>query len=219
MEVNMRQYLSLKNHVYNYISEKINEGSLHPDDKLNEVQISEELNVSRTPVREALIQLAADGYLENLPRRGFKVKKIDEKTAIEIYNIIGPLDGRAAYLSVDNITDRDIEQMEFLAASMDSAIEKSLFDKFYEIQLEFHNVYISKCDNEQLISLINQVKKTFIRKKYAIDENINMQEILKNTNSEHHKIIELFKARDKCGLQDYIRDIHWCKENAKFDTL
>lgn len=215
----MREYLSLKNHVYNYISEKINDGSLHPEDKLNEIQISDKLNVSRTPVREALIQLAADGYLENLPRKGFKVKRIDEKTAVEIYNIIGPLDGRAAYLSMDNITDKDIEQMEFLAESMDVAIEKSMFEKYYDMQIEFHDIYTLKCNNEQLISLINQVKKTFIRKRYAVDENKSMKEILKSTNAEHYKIVEFFKSRDKNGIQDYIRDVHWCKENAKFATL
>lgn len=215
----MREYLSLKNHVYNYISEKINDGSLHPEDKLNEIQISEELNVSRTPVREALIQLAADGYIENLPRKGFKVKRIDEKTAIEIYNIIGPLDGRAAYLAMDNITDKDIEEMGFLVFSMYKAIEKLLFEKYYDMQIEFHDIYTLKCNNNQLIAIISQLKKTFIQKKYTIKENENMQKILKSTNDEHQKMVELFKARDKNGIQDYIRDVHWCKENAKFSTL
>ena len=213
------QYLSLKEHVYNYISEKINDGILHAEDKLSEIQISEELNVSRTPVREALIQLASDGYIENMPRKGFKVKKIDEKDAAEIYNVIGPLDGRAAYLAVDNMTDKDINKMELLLSSMDKAIEKSMFLEYYDLQLKFHDTYIQKCENPYLIELIEKIKKIFIRKIYVFDENKSMKEILKYTNAEHYKILELFKNKNKNELQNYLRDVHWCSEKAKFDTL
>lgn len=213
------KYLSLKDHVYNYISEKINAGTLHTDDKLSEIQISEELNVSRTPVREALIQLAADGYIEDIPRKGFRVKEVDGKTAAEIYNIIGPLDGRAAYLAVDNLTDEDIAEMEFLLLTMDSAIEKSMFLKYYDMQMKFHDIYIQKCGNQHLIDLIEKIKKIFIRKMYALDENKTMKEILHDTNAEHYKMVEYFKAKDKNAIQSYLRDVHWCSEKAKFATL
>ena len=66
----MSQYLTLKDHVYNYISSKINDGSSKPLDKINEQQISDELEISRTPIK-ALIQLASEGYLENTARKGF----------------------------------------------------------------------------------------------------------------------------------------------------
>ena len=68
----MTHYMSLKDHVYKYISDKISDGSLKPDDKINEQQISESLNISRTPIREALIQLASDGLLESTPRSCMK---------------------------------------------------------------------------------------------------------------------------------------------------
>ena len=55
----MEHYLSLKDHVYRYISDCINSGTLNPGDKINEAQVSETLNISRTPIREALVQLAS----------------------------------------------------------------------------------------------------------------------------------------------------------------
>ena len=56
------------------------------------------MGVSRTPVREALIQLASDGYLDNLPRRGFRVRGFDQQNSVEVFfEIMGPLDGQAAY--------------------------------------------------------------------------------------------------------------------------
>lgn len=214
----MKEYMLLKDHVYNYISEKINNGDLNPDDKIGEAQIVEALNISRTPVREALIQLASDGYLESLPRKGFKVKRINEKNAIEIYNIIGPLDGRAAYLSLKNITNEDIKQMQFLFDSMRSAIDIGLYEKYYTLQLEFHNIYTLKCGNEQLILFLSKMKKNFMRKFYTADDNENLEEVLRCTNEEHGEILRLFRENDGVGLQNYIRDIHWDDKKSKFDT-
>ena len=70
----MSKYMLLKDHVYNYIVEQINAGEMVAGKKLNESAISKNLQVSRTPVREALIQLASDGLLENVPRKGFIIK-------------------------------------------------------------------------------------------------------------------------------------------------
>ncbi len=75
----MNAFLSLKDHVYNYISQAINEGRLKPNEKINEKMIMEDLNISRTPVREAFLELSVEGYLENVPRKGFHVKRVDEK--------------------------------------------------------------------------------------------------------------------------------------------
>ncbi|MBW1636376.1 MAG: GntR family transcriptional regulator [Deltaproteobacteria bacterium] len=62
------------------------------------------MNISRTPVREALIQSATEGYLENIPRKRFIVKRVDKNKAREIYGLLGVLEGFSASLSVYNIT-------------------------------------------------------------------------------------------------------------------
>ena len=87
------EYRSLKDHVYDYIVKMIDMDMIGNEGKLSEQHICDALDVSRTPVREALIQLAADGYLENIPRRGFFIKRIDENSARNILEIMGPLEG------------------------------------------------------------------------------------------------------------------------------
>ena len=82
------EYLSLKDHVYNYIVEQINSGKLLPGKKVNENHICEMLKVSRTPVREALIQLSSEGLLDNVPRKGFVIKSLTKQEAEETYFII-----------------------------------------------------------------------------------------------------------------------------------
>jgi len=215
----MIQYISLKDCVYNYISEKINDGSLKPDDKINEQQISDALNISRTPVREALIQMASDGYLENIPRRGFRVKFLDIKKAQELYEVIGILDGRIAYHTVDLMSDDGIKQMQFLADSMEASITQGLSSKYYELQLTFHDIYINLYDNELMISTLNQMKNQFLRKYYKFEYPENELQILRETNLEHYEIIRLFKEKKKDELERYIRDVHWKLEAAMFDSM
>ena len=70
----MEKFKSLKDHVYDYIAEQILEGNLAPEEKINESVICETLKISRTPVREALIQLASEGVLKNRARKGFVVR-------------------------------------------------------------------------------------------------------------------------------------------------
>ena len=75
----MEKFKTLKDHVYEYIADQIRDGSLLPEQRVNENVICESLNISRTPVREALIQLTAEGVLENRARKGFVIKSISEK--------------------------------------------------------------------------------------------------------------------------------------------
>ncbi|MDF2677085.1 MAG: GntR family transcriptional regulator [Bacillota bacterium] len=215
----MINYMSLKDYVYNYISEKINDGSLKPDDKINEQQIADALNVSRTPIREALIQLASDGFLENTPRRGFRVKFLDIKKAQELYEVIGILDGRIAYSTVDIISDEELNNMQRLAEEMDLAITQGLSAKYYELQLKFHDNYINLNDNESMVFMLNQLKNQFLRKYYKFENPEYELQVLKDTNKEHFEIVRLFKEKRKDELEKFIRDVHWAKDTAMFDSL
>jgi len=215
----MSKYISLKEHVHNYIAEKINDGSLIPEKKINEQLICEELNVSRTPVREALIQLATEGYLENLPRKGFIVRAIDEKKAKDLYRIIGILDGLAGSLSIDFITDKEILLMKNLIRSIDQALANKSLDVYYRLQIEFHNVYINICNNEELIRLLNQLRKNFIRQTYSNKWSEDIFEVIQKTHDGHKVIVEIFEKKDKKAIEKYIKDVHWNLEYAKFDSL
>lgn len=210
---------TLKDYVYEYISKGIQEGTLKPNDKLNEQEISDRLGISRTPIREALIQLAADGLLESIPHRGFRVKPLSLKEVTELYIIIGNLDSLAATLALDNLSEEDINQMEGLKEEMDEAIKKEEYDRYYKLQIEFHDVYINKCNNKELIRILNQLRMRFIRQSYS---NIDKEELLKvllETNEQHGVIIDLIKARDSKRLENYIKEVHWNTKYAFSDVV
>ena len=199
------EYRSLKDHVYNHIVDLIDGGTLADDHKISEQQIC-----------EALIQLAADGYLENVPRKGFYVKRVTEDSAREIVEIIGPLDGRAALLAVGDMTDDDIAQLQFLHGSMQLAIEKGLYKKYDDLQHDFHDCYVRKCGNTRLIGLIHQMNRYFMKREYANVGADELDGLLRKANEEHAEIVRLFELRDGEELQRFIRDVHWSIDNAKF---
>lgn len=206
----------LKEHVYDYIAARIESGELSAGDRVSEQTICDAMGVSRTPVREALIQLASNGYLDNQPRRGFRVRGFDRQNAIEVFEIMGPLDGQAAFLACPLLTKDDVAQLRFHVGSMDLAIDSGLITKYDDIQREFHRTYTQRCGNARLIKLIDQMERHFIKRDYGSVEQETARELLRKANAEHRRILELFEAKDADGLRSYIRDTHWNIENAPF---
>ena len=212
-------YMSLKDHVYEYISESIKDGSLKPGDKINEQHLSDKLNVSRTPVREALIQLAAEGLLDAEPRRGFRVKPLILEEAKDLYQLIGHLDAMAATLALADMTSSDLDQMKKLQSEMNEAIEAQDFERYYRLQIEFHNVYLRKCSNKQLIIMLEQLKMRFIKRGYSDSDSDRLNEIFNETNAQHTRIIELFESRDARALEFFLKEKHWSMDYAVLDVL
>ncbi len=215
----MINYLSLKSHVYNFISEKIRDGSLKPDEKISEQQICDTLNISRTPVREALIQLSAEGLLINEPRKGFRVKPLTLEEARELYTLIGHLETLAVALSIEKLDEEDLSKMENLIEVMKIAIEKDEYDNYYQAQVDFHNVYLYKTENTELINILKKLKMRFLRQGYTEKNNGNFSKIFEDTNKEHVEILRLFRKKDKKKLQSFLRDIHWDIDHAALDVI
>ena len=206
----------LKDHVYEHIAHQIEAGALSAGDRVSEQAISDALGVSRTPVREALIELACDGYLDNIPRRGFRVRGFDRQSAREVFEIIGPLDGQAAFLACPHLEEEDFAQLRFLIDSMDAAIGRGLVSRYDDLQREFHHTYALRSENERLVGLLRQFERCFIKHGYETVDEPTGRALLQQANDEHRRILALLEARDAAGAREYIRDVHWSVENAPF---
>lgn len=210
------RYLSLKDHVYAHITDLINAGKLGELEHVSEQSIADALSVSRTPVREALMQLSEEGYLERIPRKGFIVRGFNESDAREVFEILGPLDGRAALLAAGRMSDDNIVQLSFLHNSMQLAINSGLYDRYDDLQREFHQTYVQQCGNAHLSEYIEDLNRFFMKRAYLQAETDILEKNARQANREHAHIVALFKKRDGEALQAYIRDVHWSLENAKY---
>lgn len=215
----MTNFLSLKDHVYNYIVDQINNGNLVSGKKVQESAISESLNISRTPVREALIQLASEGLLENIPRKGFVLKSLTKEEAKETYFLIGALDGLAAALAAPFLTEKHMNEMKFYIQSIDLAIQTDNFSMYHKMQESFHGVYLSVCPNKSLVNLLLQLEKKFLKNfDHAEQAEITKKRLIE-TNNEHRKMVELFKNNDLAELERFMKEVHWNTEKAELIPL
>lgn len=215
----MNRFKSLKDHVYDYIADQILDGTLQPGDKINETSICNALSISRTPVREALIQLASEGILDNLPRKGFVVKSMSEQEAKELYTIIGTLDGLCAKLACPLLTERDLRAMQFYIDSMRLAIDSLNYEMYLSQQKVFHQVYIDKCGNDTLIAYIGKVKNKLLHQSYLKSTDAETQTVLLETNDEHQQLLDLLKSGDGEGAARFLAEVHWAPENAHFEKM
>lgn len=215
----MNKFKTLKDHVYDYIANQILIGKLHPEDKINENSICSELAISRTPVREALIQLASEGILDNVPRKGFIVKSLSKKEASELYVLLGHLDGLAAKVACPYLTEKMYRDMQFYINSIDLAIESKNYEMYMQQQKLFHQIYIDECKNDTLIETIAKLKSKFLKQEYIDDPEGATFHALKETNEEHAVILKLLKEKKAEEVSHYIADVHWAPTKSEFDLF
>lgn len=214
----MYKFQSLKDHVYDYIADQILKGNLLPDEKINENKICQELNISRTPVREALIQLSSENVLENVPRKGFVLRNLNSKEAAEIYEVVGVLDGYAATLACSRLSEKILKDMGFYIESMDLAINSGNYEMYYKQQEIFHQLYMVECGNDTLIDSLLKLKNKFMTKNYDLTNTEDVKTILFETNNEHKEMLRLFTEHKTAELEKYIRDVHWDPAKSKTEV-
>ena len=110
-KINLDNYKPLRDVVFENLREAILEGKLEPGQRLMEVQLAEQLGVSRTPVREAIRKLELEGLVVMLPRKGAYVADVSLKDIIDVLDIRSPVEGLAAYLAADRITEEGVVRL------------------------------------------------------------------------------------------------------------
>lgn len=207
----MAKIKSLSEQVYEYIVHQIKIGALAFEDKINETDLIDQLGISRTPIREALIQLASDGILDNIPRKGFYVKSITPQAMDEAYAIIGQLDAYALKLAMPKMTDADLERMGVAIEKIDLSIEKRNYELYCSWQEEFHLIYLEACGNRTLIDLIKELERRNIRTTYFSADTEKLFSFFKIINEQHRELLKLITEKDEAKAAELIAK-HWTME-------
>jgi len=205
---------SLKEQVYEYLREQMRTGEILPGSSIDLEETSKKLGVSRTPLRDALLQLEMEGFVTILPRRKILVNVLTLQDIKNYYEIIGALESEALLTAFEKITGDDIRTMEVMNAGMKEAIDSDNFDLYYEKNLKLHNGFLDLCGNDNLIKIVNTLKKRlydFPRQKGYV------REWEEASIGEHRALINLIKEGKKQEAVDYVRDVHWSfKVQEKF---
>lgn len=144
---------------YRRLLEEIRSGALAPGARLRETELADRLGISRTPVREAIRQLEADGLVVHLPRQGATIRTLDHAEMVELYEMRAVLEGTAARLAARAASD--IELAELSALNADLALAAA-GPQARELNRQFHRMLIEAARNRFLLKSMNALQKTLL---------------------------------------------------------
>jgi DNA-binding GntR family transcriptional regulator len=164
-----------------FVADKLREailrGYFNPGQRLDQTEIAELLNVSRSPVREALRTLAAEGLVEVFPHRGAVVAELSLKELEEIYFIRGVLEGMAACLAAPKL---DQDQLAGLHNLLTALNQTTNLDQWLDLNRQFHHTIYQAANRPRLFSIIESLRNTaapYIRQYIATAEHMEAAQI------------------------------------------
>ena len=191
--VNLESYKPLRELVLEALREAIKSGSLQPRERLMEIQLADELGVSRTPVREALRKLELEGFIVMVPRKGAYVSDLSMKDIADVFEIRAALEGLAAAMAADRITEDELETMERLLVEKGEAIHQDDIDKLVEVDTKFHEAMYKASRNDRLTSIISNLREQIQRFRLT---SLSVPGRKEDSLDEHRNILEAIQARD-----------------------
>lgn len=185
---------TLAEQIVDHVREKIAQDIYHPGQKLATQSLAEELNVSMTPVREALKTLAALGFVQLVANRGAVVAKLDEKEASHLLTVYSRLDMLAGELAAELATDADIALLRRIIDQMMLAVERNDQITYFHENQDFHSSLARISANPVLIGMhANLNARLYSTRFRGLRENST---VWKDVAMEHHAIVDAIENRN-----------------------
>ena len=193
-QVNMNEYLPLRDVVFNTLRQAILRGELKPGERLMEIQLANKLGVSRTPIREAIRKLELEGLVLMIPRKGAEVADITEKSLRDVLEVRKALEELAVQLTCDKITKEQIRELEQAAEQFKKTLKSNDITEIAEADVRFHDIIYLATDNQKLILLLNNLIEQMYR--YRI-EYLKRADKYSQLLAEHEEIIRHIEKKQK----------------------
>ena len=194
LEMEMDEYLPLRDVVFNTLRRAILKGELKPGERLMEITLADKLGVSRTPIREAIRKLELEGLVVMAPRKGAKVASITERDLNDVLEVRKGMEVLAISLACKRITGEELEKLETIEQSFQKLIESGNLTELAEMDVKFHDTIYQATNNQRLVQLLNNLREQMYR--YRL-------EYLKDTQShdrlveEHQRIVDAIIDKNK----------------------
>lgn len=195
-KINLDNYKPLRDVVFENLRTAILEGNLKAGQRLMEVQLAEQLGVSRTPIREAIRKLELEGLVVMLPRKGAYVANMSFKDLIDVLEIRSSLEGLAASLAAERLREEDIVELERVAKEFETSVRETDIDNVLKKDVEFHEKIFLMANNKKLYQLITSLWEQVHRFRVTYVSNYDASLSLVD---EHNRILEAIKSGD-CEL-------------------
>ncbi len=191
--IELDNYRPLRDIVFETLREAIIAGQLRPGERLMEVQIAEELGVSRTPVREAIRKLELEGFVIMVPRKGAYVSDMSINDVTHVFEIRRALEGLAAELAAERMTEEELEELERILDRTAETTSRLDVTSTVDMDTGFHQILYEASRNERLSSMLYHLREQIQRFR---TQSLSRPGRLKRALVEHQGIVDALRRRD-----------------------
>ncbi|MBP7669913.1 MAG: GntR family transcriptional regulator [Ferrovibrio sp.] len=192
------------------------EGLIQPGAKLNERELCEKLGVSRTPLREAIKLLAAEGLVDLLPNRGAIAVKLTEDDVINTFELLATLEGMAGELAAERITDAELSELRALQYEMMACYARRDLSGYYRINARIHAAINNAARNPVLTNTYRAINARVQSLRFRTNQNeAKWAEAMR----EHEQMVEALSRRDAQAMRQLLMQHLRRKRDAVLELL
>jgi DNA-binding GntR family transcriptional regulator len=194
----------LRLQVYEYLRGELKRENLKPGMFVSMSQMMHRLDISRTPLRDALLQLQTEGFVTFLPQRGVRINELSQQDIEDLYEILGALDSRALLSVFEKLTASHLQRMVRINRRMVENIDETNFNRYWDLNTEFHHVYLDLSTNVPLVNHLKIVRQRL----FEFGKKDWSRKMRQMNYEEHRQLIAMVEKRDPVGAADFMRDVH-----------
>jgi DNA-binding GntR family transcriptional regulator len=187
---------------YHFIREKILDGTFKPSQKLNEIDLSTGIGVSRNTVKKALLKLQQEQLVEVEDNKGAYVKSYTLEEIVNFLEIREVLEVLVSVNATSNITDTEITKLSETLDNMEEHLQNNRYDEYSKLNKIFHQVIYDACSNKQAVEMINIIKTQLNRYHFRT---LLVPGRNNRSYAEHHAILTGLKSRDEQAVAQAIQ--------------
>jgi DNA-binding GntR family transcriptional regulator len=192
---------ALHEQVAHRLRQMLVENRISPGAKLNERELSEILNVSRTPLREAIKMLAAEGLVELLPNRGAIAVELTEADVLNTFEVMAGLEAQSGELAAERITEAELSEIKAMHFEMMAAYTRRDLPSYYRLNSAIHSAINAAAKNPVLTSTYTQVNARLQALRFRSNQD---EEKWKSAVKEHELMVAALEARDGAAMRDVL---------------
>ena len=197
-EILVIPHSALHQQVVQRLRQMLLEGQIAPGAKLNERALSEALRVSRTPLREAIKMLAAEGLVELLPNRGAIAVELSEADILNTFEVMAGLEAQSGELAAQRITDAELNEIKAMHFEMLAAYTRRDLPAYYRLNSAIHSAINAAAKNPVLTDIYKQVNARLQALRFRSNQN---DEKWRDAVKEHEQMVAALNARDPVAMR------------------
>ncbi|MBR0127021.1 MAG: GntR family transcriptional regulator [Firmicutes bacterium] len=204
LNFDIHNHKPLREMVYEELKMQILTGAIIPGTRMMEVELADEMGVSRTPIREAIRKLEKEGLVTIEPRRGAYASMISTEDMIEILEVRQDLEGLAAYFAADRMSSDKLKELHEVNEQYKDAVNRGSMEDMIFFDTKFHRDIVDSSHNKILVQMIEQLQELVLRFRYIYYDDFRRAE---NMYDEHEAIIGAIEGGNPTEAR-YAADIH-----------